>query len=83
MRNVTVAILTTFCAAVGLFAEEAADAGRVPETAVVGKIAPDFSVPGLLLDQENGLAKTDHTKPFQLSAHKGKRPVLIIFSSFT
>lgn len=83
MRFLVTALLIAASTVPSVMAEEVAAPAKAPEVATVGKPAPDFTVPGLTIDQEEVVANIDREKPFRLSAHKGERPVLIIFSSFT
>ena len=83
MRIVPLAALLVLSAVPGLLAEDPAASTETEVVVKVGKPAPDFALPGLHVDPKSGEATTDDKLPFQLSYHAGKRPVLIIFSSFT
>ena len=83
MRIVPLAALLALSAVPGLLAEDPAAATETEVVVKVGKPAPDFSLPGLHVDPESGEATTDDKRPFQLAEHAGKRPVLLVFSSFT
>ena len=83
MRIVAVATLLAFFTVPGLLADEPAVSTNAPAVVNVGQPAPDFSLPGLQVDPDSGEATTDDKSLFTLSDHAGKRPVLLVFSSFT
>jgi hypothetical protein len=83
MRIVTLSALLAFCMVPSLLADDSAVPAKAEAVVKVGKPAPDFSLPGLHVDPESGVATTDAKRPFKLVDYAGKRPVLLIFSSFT
>lgn len=83
MRIVPLAALLAFSAVPGLLAEDPAASAETEVVVKVGEPAPDFALPGLHVDPKSGEATTDDKRPFRLADHAGKRPVLLIFSSFT
>jgi hypothetical protein len=76
-----IALAVLVALVLGVPSLRAADAGK-PELGV-GAPAPDFSLSGLSIDPETGVATPDDKKPFRLTDHAGKKPVVLIFSSFT
>ncbi len=83
MRIVLGALLIAAAAATAARAEAPAVPKKPKPVAKVGQPAPDFSLPGLRIDPDSGLATQDPEKPFRLADHAGKRPVVLVFSSFT
>jgi hypothetical protein len=83
MRIALWAVLLAAVALPGLRAAETAEPGKAQPVVKVGQPAPDFSLLGLSIDPDTGVATPDDKKPFRLADHAGKRPVVLIFSSFT
>jgi len=82
MRMLLCVVLLVFCIAPGVWAFEPAPE-KAEVVVTVGQPAPDFSLPRLDIDPETGVATPDDKHPFRPADYAGKRPVLLVFSSFT
>ena len=83
MRILLCIVLLVFCTVPGVWAFEPAQPEKAELVVTVGQQAPDFSLPRLHIDPDSGVATPDDEHPFRLADHTGKRPVLLVFSSFT
>jgi hypothetical protein len=83
MRRALGVLLLSAAALPGVWSAETPGAAKEQPAVEVGKAAPDFTLPGVRIDPESGVATEDAAHPFHLAERLGQRPVVLIFSSFT